>query len=865
MLNRIQRLAWRAQRSKSLSLAALLQLLAINAFLLFCAPALFADDCTRDWRRAEDCLRTPGFAQGIGTTAGVLATVLVNGVAVVRLVLTPPQPVPTGGQDGGQDGGQPQQPPKEYFLNIQTQGYRTQMKTDGTDSLWVYASVSCNDPTVDCALLTQAVGFYLAGDNSSWITASPPAASGGSMAIELKAAPPTPDARLTPPGSISVTASAVLEGKTVSGNVEISLSSEVEFVAWAGGKKEVAAVYNKTDKRWFFPNIVCYFQTPGFEKPVMPPFQYGFPNPAFETEPPNLLSAEEFYSTDDGLSYEMKMRLDDADALTRAFGPNLDENGGRVKVKITAIDEQQRPYIANVSYVVSPELVPLFWTFEEDSRVRAETRAYRDAELAAFELCTDGKDELPVALIFVRSDLIEAGADPTDYIQDAADNVKVKKIEIIGDGSSQFDIAPDPQEGVPYEFKVKSKSLVLSSAASDAYKPLIHVEAQQTGEKGPAFDFTIDMRHRAVFMKLIVVPGNQPGTSLAVVYTGTVSAKGEPQPLSATPVRVETVCQGDAYLGVEDNSDGTTDKFGVASFTLRYRGLTWKNKAQAEFKVRAGITEPSDPPFDATYQTINVDQNGARFLDAFKQAAPSLRMNNPIFRERSLGFLWPDFLCGPVNNINDMISGMTGAQHFKPYTCGELRDRIWGWTFKRRHSYDLDTATSMNGLDFFKYHIAPIHVWFGFNMAGTEDPYFIDPWWEQSFNPDCGIQTYTDEIKKATGMVAAGALVVAPYAYALAISLGYTWTLSVVQAMVVKWFAILLGGGEAGYGAWSRSFPIGKDNGEGYRFPETGAYSDVPTQWGKDFFRGGFGRSYDTGGLDTKKNCTGHVSPLESW
>lgn len=23
-------------------------------FLLFAAPALFADDCTRDWRRAED-------------------------------------------------------------------------------------------------------------------------------------------------------------------------------------------------------------------------------------------------------------------------------------------------------------------------------------------------------------------------------------------------------------------------------------------------------------------------------------------------------------------------------------------------------------------------------------------------------------------------------------------------------------------------------------------------------------------------------------------------------------------------------------------------------------------------------------------
>jgi hypothetical protein len=861
MLHRIQRLAWRAQRSKSLSLAALLQLLAINAFLLFCAPALFADDCTRDWRRAEDCLRTPGFAQSIGTTAGVLATVLVNGVAVVRLVLTPPQPAPTGGQDGGQ----PQQPPKEYFLNIQTQGYRTQMKTDGTDSLWVYASVSCNDPTVDCAALTQAVGFYVGGDNSSWITPSAPAPSGGSMAIELKAAPPTPDARLTPPGSISVTASAVLEGKQVSGDVEISLSSEVEFVAWAGGKKEVAAVYNKTDKRWFFPNIVCYFQTPGFEKPVMPPFKYGFPAPPFETDPPNLLSAKEFYTSDDGLSYEMKMELDDVDALTRAFGPKLDQNGGRVKVKITAMDEQQRPYVANVTYVVEPELVPLYWMFDEDSRVSAETRTYRDAELAPFEVCTDGKDEMKVALIFVRSDLIEEGADPTDYIQEADETVKVTKIEISGDGSSQFEAVPDEREGTPYEFKVKSKSLVLSSATSDGYKPLIRVEAR-SGEKGPGFDFTINMRHRAIFMKLIVVPGSQPGTSLAVVYTGTVSLKGEPQPLSGTPVRVETVCQGDAYLGVEGNSDSPTDKSGVASFTLRYRGLTWKNKAQVQFKVRAGITEPNDPPFDATYQTINIEQNGARFLEAFAQAAPSLKLNNPVFRERSLGFLWPDFLSGPVNNINDMISGLTGAQHFAPYTCGQLRDRIWGWTFERRHSYDLDTTTSMNGLDFFKYHIAPIHVWFGFNMAGTEDPYFIDPWWEQSFNPDCGIQTYTDEVKKASGMLAAGALVIAPYAYALAVSLGYTWSLAFVQGMVVKWLAILMGGGEAGYGAWTGSFPIGKDSGEGYRFPDTGAYSDAPAHWGPDFFNSaGFGRSYKSAGLDTKKNSTGHVSPLESW
>jgi len=854
MFQTIQKLAWRARQSRLLSSLSLVQILLAHALLFIAVPVVLADDCSSDWRRAEDCLRTPGFAQGLGTTAGVLATVLVNGASVVRLVLTPPQPVPAGGQDGGQ----PQQPPKEYFLNIQTQGQRTQMKTDGIDSLWVYASVSCTDPAVDCAALTQAVTFYLGGDNSSWITLSPPAASGGSMAIELKAAPPAPDARLVPPGSISITASAVLEGKPVSGTVEIVLSAEVEFVAWAGGKKEVGAVYNKVDKRWFFPNIVCYFQTPGFEKPVMPPFKYGFPNPAFETVPPNLLSATEFYSTDDGLSYEMKLSLDDADALTREFGPKLNEKGGRIELTITAVDEQQRPYHAKVTYVVQPELVPLFWTFEDDGFVRAEKRAYRDASLAPFEVCTDGMDELPIAVIFVRSDLIEEGADPTSYIEDADDTVKVTKIEIDGNGGSQFEAVPDEQSSVPFEFAVKSKSLVLSSAASDAYKLSIRVEAL-AGEKGPAIDFTIDIRHRAVFMKLIVVPGLLPATSLAVVYTGTVSSKGEAQPLSGTPVRVETVCQGEAYLGVDGSADGPTDKNGIAQFTLRYRGLTWKNKAQAQFKVRAGITEPNDPPYDATFQTINPEQNSARFIQDFAAAAPSLKLNNPYFRDRSLGFLWPNFLTGPVNNMVDMISGITGFTQFAVYTCGQLRNRIWKWAvMERRYSSDLATASSMNGVDCFKYQSgAGAHLFFGFNMAGTEDPYFIDPWWEQSWTPETGLQTYTDETKKVAGLLAAGALVLGPAVYAVVAGLGATVTFTAVQFMVVKWFAIIVGGAETAASTSQGLYPIGKDDGVGDFSPGTGFYADASANWGADFFR------HAT--IDRKANCTGHVSPVEPW
>lgn len=54
MFGWIQRLAWRARRSKALSWTALGQVVLLNALFLFSSPLLFADDCTRDWRRAED-------------------------------------------------------------------------------------------------------------------------------------------------------------------------------------------------------------------------------------------------------------------------------------------------------------------------------------------------------------------------------------------------------------------------------------------------------------------------------------------------------------------------------------------------------------------------------------------------------------------------------------------------------------------------------------------------------------------------------------------------------------------------------------------------------------------------------------------
>jgi hypothetical protein len=52
---------------------------------------VIADDCTRDPFRAEDCLRTGGFAEGIAGLATVAVVILVNGAEVVRTIYKTPK------------------------------------------------------------------------------------------------------------------------------------------------------------------------------------------------------------------------------------------------------------------------------------------------------------------------------------------------------------------------------------------------------------------------------------------------------------------------------------------------------------------------------------------------------------------------------------------------------------------------------------------------------------------------------------------------------------------------------------------------------------------------------------------------------
>ncbi len=217
MLKAIQRLAWRSQGGKFLPSVALLQVLAAHAIFLFVlVPTASADDCNQDFRRAEDCLRTPGFAQTLGTTAGVIGTILINGVAVKTLILRPPGTGPTG--EGGEN-----PPDKQYYLDVRTQGSRTTLTADGKDTLWVSAKVTCSDPKVDCSGITAGIGFSPGGMNADWLRSVGQDVS-DYKSIQIAAIPPDP-AQAGRTGQATMDVTAVCEGGYLTASVPIQLGT----------------------------------------------------------------------------------------------------------------------------------------------------------------------------------------------------------------------------------------------------------------------------------------------------------------------------------------------------------------------------------------------------------------------------------------------------------------------------------------------------------------------------------------------------------------------------------------------------------------------------------------------------------------
>lgn len=606
-------------------------------------------------------------------------------------------------------------PRRQYSLLLQTQDYRTQLQADGEDALWVYGSLTCDDPAVDCAALAGSIQFQAGGANPRWLVLSQPAPIGGTMAVRITCLPPDPAAQPAA-GGASVVATAAVEGGTVSAETVL----EILAAAPAAGAQH--------------------------------------------------------------------------------------------------------------------ELAPLVWGFRDNARQPCRKRLYKGLELGEFEVVADGEDQLGVAVIFARSDLIQEGVEPASYAGVAADFVRIRRAELTGEGAAEFELNLAPAVSGLQEIRIRSRRPLVAGAATAGISLALVVEGEApeaAASQSPRRELLahVPLQHRLLFLKTIVVPGAAPGTSEAWAYVGAAAAV--PAPMRDVACRIDLVSLGGVpQIVVRGDAVRRTREDGLANWTFDYRGLDWNNLAQARFKVRIGVAGASGLPSEATWVEIDAADNHRRFLADLAAAAGQLDLNNPAFGPRGDIFdqMWPAALRGP---LNDVCGRVDATGNWRRYTGREIRDRIWRFALARRFAADAAAAAAMNGLDFGQFPSGPAHSCCGLLPAGNDDPHLIDPWWEQAFFPD----RVTLTRPAATARVNACAALLPAIGAAVMLRMGVGTAVSANLAAIREWLA---GGAAPAAEPWL---------GEG------GAYREAPPRWGESFFQGA--------GSEAMK--TGMVSPLESW
>jgi hypothetical protein len=146
----------------------------------------------------------------------VIGTVLVNGAAITSLVL--------GSRQVETQPGEEPPPQVNYSLDVTTEGQQTTVAADSGQPLWIYAAVSCSDPTVNTQALTASITFAVGGANANWLSLGQPAESGGYQAVAVTAQSPVQNAVLDP-GATEIYVYAPTEGQTLTASVPIDIRS----------------------------------------------------------------------------------------------------------------------------------------------------------------------------------------------------------------------------------------------------------------------------------------------------------------------------------------------------------------------------------------------------------------------------------------------------------------------------------------------------------------------------------------------------------------------------------------------------------------------------------------------------------------
>jgi hypothetical protein len=354
----------------------------------------------------------------------------------------------------------------------------------------------------------------------------------------------------------------------------------------------------------------------------------------------------------------------------------------------------------------------------------------------------------------------------------------------------------------------------------------------------PQTKIKIDPLH--IFLKLWVFPGIQTGTSLAgaLMY---LPSKG----VGLRDFELTLDIQSKGSRLTADQAVQQTDSQGLARWTLSYQGMNWNNYRSSSFTVRCGVPKPKGG-FKGTQVQIDIGKNVDQFVaDVYQQRnSAALNLENPDFKTGSgfmatvADFAWPDFLCGAVNNIVDMVTN-----NYPTYRCADLTHRIINWWGARRtgkniNNFDEKRIMSMNGIDMAQYIMGMLpgapHTFAGIFLANadktpTDDPRFIDPWWIQNWSARFrrrvnGLYTKANQYTIQAGLYAALALLALLIGKFLAWKFGLAFTNEVKRRVM----AGIFGGGTAW--AASQGITVYSDGHiKGKNYIETQDYDSIPT------------------------------------
>ena len=556
-------------------------------------------------------------------------------------------------------------------------------------------------------------------------------------------------------------------------NAQVQLAFKMKFTISPVDSPKIT--YYEKDKQWRAPELIAAFRDTEQNTPVKVGFYYVFNDPPLKFEP-DILEVKEGYSSDDGLTYNFKLKVKDDIDLETIFDKDLTKNNGKVTVSVVVKDEQGKEYAAETELQLNPQLKMIACSYNKNFNTRGlRATPYEGLELDELEFIADGIDKLPLVIFFIRSDKEVIKGSEAEAVMDI---VEVQKLEWSNTASFEEPEVNKENTGKGFfAYDLSSSGLIAmdKDTVNGVYGLEVDARIRACGPKNYSFEgnsMRFLVKPQFILLRLWVVPGHTRSTSDAIAYAKLLPSH---KPLTGLTLTLETSGGGGATLNTSDGSEKLTQiqdppegvskwmklTKGTARWILTYSGLTWSNLSGAQFQVickgpgdKFGNCVTASDSFDVNANVTNM------LSDLLSESDIQTKMNNPYnFKENDA---IPEFLNGPIWNCFNWFDDK------KPYVCGWMQLEIISYLRKRRHynsegdlAARLASMRGMNGIEYENYNILAVHAWAGFFLSGNSSKDFkaLDPWWEQrwvdpSFNKPENLMTLDDEALNLTKMAA---------------------------------------------------------------------------------------------------------------